>query len=56
VAPREEAERLAACGLIIANPPWTLEDELAAIMPALAERLGRDGKAGFRLDWLTRAK
>ena len=27
---------LAACGLIVVNPPWTLESELAALLPALA--------------------
>ena len=44
---------LAACGMMIVNPPWTLEKELQAILPALAERLGRDGRGRYRLDWLT---
>jgi 23S rRNA (adenine2030-N6)-methyltransferase len=49
-------ERLAGCGLVIANPPWTLERELALLLPALAEVLARDGKAASRLHWLTREK
>jgi 23S rRNA (adenine2030-N6)-methyltransferase len=43
---------LAACGMMIVNPPWTLETELKVILPALAERLGRDGAGRYRLDWL----
>jgi len=44
--------RLNGCGLILVNPPWTLEGELSTLLPALAVVLGRDGKAGFSLDWL----
>jgi 23S rRNA (adenine2030-N6)-methyltransferase len=44
--------RLNGSGLILVNPPWTLEGELAALLPALAGILGRDGKGGFTLDWL----
>jgi 23S rRNA (adenine2030-N6)-methyltransferase len=51
----EPAEgKLAACGLLVVNPPWTLERELRAILPALAQSLGRDRPARYRLDWLTR--
>lgn len=50
-APREPS-RLAACGLIVVNPPWTLADELAILLPELAAVLcGRSGGA-HRLDWL----
>ena len=43
---------LGGCGLILVNPPWTLERELAAMLPELASLLGgKDG--GHRLDWLT---
>jgi 23S rRNA (adenine2030-N6)-methyltransferase len=44
---------LAACGLIVVNPPWTLASDGETLMPALAHALGR-GKAGrYRVDWLT---
>jgi 23S rRNA (adenine2030-N6)-methyltransferase len=52
VAPLSDPTRLNGCGLILVNPPWTLESELSILLPALAGALGRDGKGGFRLDWL----
>jgi len=57
VAPLDDPTRLNGCGLILVNPPWTLEGELAVLLPALAKRLGRAGRGdssggGFRLDWL----
>jgi 23S rRNA (adenine2030-N6)-methyltransferase len=53
VAPGRAATRLAGTGLIVVNPPWTLEGELAVLLPALAAVLGRDGPGTFRLDPLT---
>jgi 23S rRNA (adenine2030-N6)-methyltransferase len=46
------SRRLDACGLIVINPPWTLERELAVLLPALAAVLS-SGSAGHRLGWLT---
>jgi 23S rRNA (adenine2030-N6)-methyltransferase len=54
VAPLSDPTRLNGCGLILVNPPWTLESELSILLPALAGILGRDSKGGFKLDWLTR--
>jgi 23S rRNA (adenine2030-N6)-methyltransferase len=54
VAPLSDPTRLNGCGLILVNPPWTLEKELSAILPALAGILGREGKGSFRVDWLAR--
>lgn len=44
------AAGLVSAGLVIANPPWTLEQELRAIMPLLARRLGREGVGRFTID------
>lgn len=52
VASQSDPTRLNGCGLILVNPPWTLESELSVLLPGLAGALGRDGKGGFRLDWL----
>jgi 23S rRNA (adenine2030-N6)-methyltransferase len=53
VAPKRAAERLAGTGLIVVNPPWTLEAELALMLPALAAALGREHPGTFLLDRLT---
>lgn len=45
--------RLSGSGLILINPPWQLAEQLSSLLPALAERLGREKKGRFRLDWLT---
>jgi 23S rRNA (adenine2030-N6)-methyltransferase len=51
VAATPEEGPLGGCGLIIVNPPWTLEGELSAMLPALQSMLA--GEAGSqRLDWL----
>jgi 23S rRNA (adenine2030-N6)-methyltransferase len=52
VAPLSDPTRLNGAGLIVVNPPWTLENELCALLPALADILGREGKGRFRLDRL----
>jgi 23S rRNA (adenine2030-N6)-methyltransferase len=52
-APGAPPSRLRGSGLIVVNPPWTLEGELAVLLPPLAALLGRDGPGTFRLDRLT---
>jgi len=47
--PRADAGLLGS-GLIVANPPFTLEAELRRLLPALAEMLSP--QAAWRLDWL----
>jgi 23S rRNA (adenine2030-N6)-methyltransferase len=47
------ADRLNGCGLVVANPPYTLEGQLAAVLPELSRRLAVVGTgAGYRLDWI----
>ncbi len=50
IAAGRAAARLAGTGLILINPPWTLEAELAVLLPALANVLGRHRPGEFRLD------
>jgi 23S rRNA (adenine2030-N6)-methyltransferase len=45
---------LAGSGLIVVNPPFTLEADLRVLLPALGRMLAQGPvKPGFRLDWLT---
>jgi 23S rRNA (adenine2030-N6)-methyltransferase len=52
VSALSDPTRLNGAGMIIVNPPWTLENELSTLLPALAGLLGRNGAGRFRLDWL----
>ncbi|MDX6807083.1 23S rRNA (adenine(2030)-N(6))-methyltransferase RlmJ [Terrihabitans rhizophilus] len=45
----EDASRLNGTGLVIVNPPWTLERDLRILLPALARVLGRDGRSTSRV-------
>lgn len=45
------ADRLAACGLVIINPPWMLEGQLGVLLPALARAMAGDQGRGH-LSWL----
>jgi 23S rRNA (adenine2030-N6)-methyltransferase len=47
-------DRLNGCGLIIANAPYTLQGELADILPELTRRLGLTAGARYRLDHIVR--
>lgn len=52
---REPGEHagLAGSGMLILNPPWTLHDELAVLLPVLAQRLGKGSSGRASLNWLT---
>jgi 23S rRNA (adenine2030-N6)-methyltransferase len=50
-AMQRKPEGLAGCGLIVVNPPWMLEAELAILLPFFATLFA--GHA--RIDWIVRA-
>lgn len=50
----DHPDRLNGCGLFVLNPPWTLEQEAAAVLPALAERFARGGYGAYRCERLGR--
>lgn len=43
--------RLFGSGMIVVNPPYTLEDEMRILLPALATLLG-DGDGRHKLEWI----
>lgn len=53
VSPVSDPSRLNGSGLILVNPPWTLQAELSALLPTLVRLLERQpGSGAFRIDWL----
>jgi 23S rRNA (adenine2030-N6)-methyltransferase len=50
VAPQTAGAPLASTGLLIVNPPFTLQGELKTILPELEKPLGQGGAARFRLE------
>jgi 23S rRNA (adenine2030-N6)-methyltransferase len=52
VSSLSDPTRLNGSGLIVVNPPWTLEAELKQFLPLLADVHGREGKGRYTLDWL----
>jgi 23S rRNA (adenine2030-N6)-methyltransferase len=54
VSPVSDPTRLNGSGLILVNPPWTLEAELAVLLPVLSRLLERQPNGGgYTLDWLS---
>ncbi|MBC2679593.1 23S rRNA (adenine(2030)-N(6))-methyltransferase RlmJ [Pseudomonas baltica] len=51
VHPLDAPQSLNGSGLVIANPPWGLEEELRELMPWLANLLGQS-QGGWKMDWL----
>jgi 23S rRNA (adenine2030-N6)-methyltransferase len=50
VAPQTAGTSLVSAGLLIVNPPWTLQGELKSILPELEKPLGQGGAGRFRLE------
>jgi 23S rRNA (adenine2030-N6)-methyltransferase len=50
VAPQRADSALTSSGLLIVNPPWTLQGELKIILPELERPLGQGGGARFKLE------
>jgi 23S rRNA (adenine2030-N6)-methyltransferase len=48
-----DAERLNGCGLVVANPPFTLQSELEAVLPELSKRMGQGPGARYHIRQLT---
>lgn len=51
ITPPQTEGPLTACGVLAINPPWKLEDEGKALLPALAESLGAAaGNGGWKIE------
>lgn len=52
--PDNSALRLNGCGMVIINPPWKFERQLAQLLPALCEQLAQSRFGEQQVEWLTR--
>lgn len=52
IRPASTPPRLHGTGMILVNPPYTLEAELKVLLPALAALLADEGRGRYRLEWL----
>jgi 23S rRNA (adenine2030-N6)-methyltransferase len=52
IAPPSSVPTLHGSGMIVVNPPFTLEKELRTLLPALHKLLAVERPAHFRLEWL----
>lgn len=52
IRPSRNPEILSGSGLVILNPTFQLDAELAELLPVLARRLAQADGAGYALDWL----
>jgi len=48
--------RMKGCGLLVLNPPWRIDEEFRAVLPALTERLRVDAGGGSECAWLVPEK
>ena len=52
VSPASSDGKLRGGGHLIVNPPWTLEQDLKILLPALAKIFAPGVKDAVRLDWI----
>ena len=52
IRPASNPPRLHGTGMILVNPPFTLEGELRILLPALAQLLGDPGQGRHKLEWI----
>ncbi len=54
VHPDDSRAGLNGSGMLLVNPPWQLDTDLRAALPALHRILAPDGAGRWRVDWLVR--
>jgi 23S rRNA (adenine2030-N6)-methyltransferase len=50
IAPQAAGTALTSTGLLVVNPPWTLQNDLKTILPELTKPLGQGGAGRYRLE------
>ncbi|EEX51246.1 23S rRNA (adenine(2030)-N(6))-methyltransferase RlmJ [Pasteurella dagmatis] len=53
VRPDTEQRGMTASGIIVINPPWTLEQQMKKILPYLTKNLIPEGTGSWSVNWIT---
>ncbi|QEH44648.1 23S rRNA (adenine(2030)-N(6))-methyltransferase RlmJ [Aggregatibacter actinomycetemcomitans] len=53
VRPDSDQRGMTASGMIVVNPPWTLEQQMKSILPYLATALIPQGTGSWSVNWIT---
>ncbi|OOR97113.1 23S rRNA (adenine(2030)-N(6))-methyltransferase RlmJ [Canicola haemoglobinophilus] len=53
VRPDSEQRGMTASGMIVINPPWTLEEQMKKILPYLTRTLVPEGTGSWSVKWIT---
>jgi len=53
VLPANNRYGMTGSGMMVINPPWKLEQQMAELLPWLVDKLGQSAEADFKLRWLS---
>lgn len=53
VRPDSDQRGMTASGMVIINPPWTLENQMREILPYLVKTLIPEGTGSWTVEWIT---
>ena len=53
VRPDSDQHGMTASGMAVINPPWTLENQMKAILPYLVKTLVPEGTGSWTVEWIT---
>ncbi len=53
IRPDSDQRGMTASGMIVINPPWTLEGQMKQILPYLTQTLVPEGTGSWKVSWIT---
>jgi len=53
VRPDSDQRGMTASGMVVINPPWTLETQMKEVLPYLTKTLVPEGTGSWTVDWIT---
>lgn len=53
IRPDSDQRGMTASGMVVINPPWTLETQMKEILPYLTKTLVPEGTGSWTVEWIT---